>query len=203
MGLSRTLVLLLIPLVVLLGWLWTLPESVFPDRESATVAAAFASLPASSSLLNGSSFASSTPETLMVAPAFNKSSYAFGRYRQPIEQPTLHELGFVQRLLQLKRWHYSGIAVHERYLVGLAVAQFHYASHMFVYLMDTQSNEVAQTMMTLPLGLAASIPESSVSTEQCTVWRAPWSTERTISKCYDAQSRAWKVEFESELVRRP
>jgi hypothetical protein len=59
----------------------------------------------------------------------NKHTYLFGRYNRPFHSPELHALTAAQTFMQLKRWHYSGVNVNDRYLIGVAIAQVDVVIH--------------------------------------------------------------------------
>lgn len=96
------------------------------------------------------------------------SGWAFGRYREPIADPSL---GPAQRLrsLRTKEWHYHSI-VDDHWFLGVALVQLNYVANAFLYLVERASpTQRADYEALSPLGRALSFAPSSVRGE--TRWK--------------------------------
>mmetsp|Transcript_808 Transcript_808/g.1211 ORF Transcript_808/g.1211 Transcript_808/m.1211 type:complete len:415 (+) Transcript_808:165-1409(+) len=92
----------------------------------------------------------------------DSESYHFGRWTIPIESPDLHQLTTFQSYLQKKEWEFVAIST-ERYLIGMAIAQFNYASAAFIYFYDSVTEQSSVDSCTIPFGFFASVSNSSLN----------------------------------------
>jgi hypothetical protein len=134
---------------------------------------------------------STAPETLL---NLSSSRYHYGRYEAPITQPTLHELNFLQLILQKKEWHF--IAVSDgNLLIGMAVANLGYIETAFIYFCDMKSRLHDKVSFVLPGGVgSAHVSSSSVAlrSDDCSTFSSSFSSFN-LSMCYNASSRSWHL----------
>lgn len=113
--------------------------------------------------------------------------WAFGRYRHPIEDPSL---GAAPRF-RTKEWHYHSV-VSEEWFLGVAVVQLGYVANAFLYLVERADPARRREHEALsPLGRALSFAPSSVRGE--TLWQR--GADRIAMRYRDG----WAVELDVGL----
>lgn len=117
--------------------------------------------------------------------------WAFGRYREPIDDPSLAPLTPWRRL-RVKEWHYHSV-VSEEWFLALAVAQLGYVANAFVYLVERAAPERRREHEALsPLGRALDFAPSSV--HGTTRWSSK-GAQLSIAHC-----DGWRLELDVVLA---
>lgn len=118
------------------------------------------------------------------------TGWAFGRYRQPIAEPSLGPLGR-SKSMRTKEWHYHSV-VDDSWFLGVAVVQLGYLASAFLYLVERATpGERREYEALSPLGRALSFAPSSVRGE------TRWERGRDrIVMSYDA---GWQLELDVGL----
>lgn len=118
------------------------------------------------------------------------AGWAFGRYRQPIAEPSLGP-GERWRALRTKEWHYHSV-VDARWFLGVAVVQLGYLANAFLYLVEREAPSRRREYEALsPLGRALDFAPSSV--KGTTRWH---KGRDRISIRYDS---GWQLELDVPL----
>jgi hypothetical protein len=118
------------------------------------------------------------------------TGWAFGRYRQPIADPSLGPPQW-WRSLRTKEWHYHSV-VSDDWFLGVALVQLGYVANAFVYLVDRGQPAKRREYEALsPFGRALSFAPSSIRGE--TRWH------RGRDRIALRYRQGWQLEIDASL----
>ncbi|DAZ98247.1 TPA: hypothetical protein N0F65_008932 [Lagenidium giganteum] len=123
-------------------------------------------------------------------------TYAFGRWKKPLEQVEFHVDADwklkLQTLFQTKYWHYQSVNTKD-FFIGSAIVKLGYANDAFLYVVDKTSPEMEkfEWQGRLPGDLGLSFASSSIDKSVCTSFKS--LSPDFVSFCYDSERRGWSV----------